>query len=149
MASTMRAPIIAILLVLLSLSALALAQAPAAPAYRVIVHPSNTLSALDRDFVADAFLKKVARWPDGKAIRAADLDSHSPTRKSFVESVLKRSIAGVRSYWQQQIFSGRNIPPPELASDEAVIAFVLKYEGAIGYVSGAAKCDTVKVVSLK
>jgi ABC-type phosphate transport system substrate-binding protein len=140
----MRASIIIVALVLLSLTALA-----QAPSYRVIVHPSNTAATLDRDFVADAFLKKASHWPSGKTIRPVDLDSKSPTRQKFVEGLLKRSIAGVRSYWQQQIFSGRNIPPPELDSDEAVIAFVLKYEGAIGYVSGSASCATVKVVTVK
>lgn len=140
----MRAFIIAVALVLLSLTALA-----QAPSYRIIVHPSNTATTLERDFVADAFLKKAGRWPGGQAIRPVDLDSKSAARQRFVESVLKRSIAGVRSYWQQQIFSGRNIPPPELDSDEAVIAFVLKYEGAIGYVSGSASCATVKVVNVK
>jgi ABC-type phosphate transport system substrate-binding protein len=143
----LRATLIAAAVLLTSWSVLAHTQS--APEYRVIVHPSNPATSLQRDFVADAFLKKATRWPDGKALRPVDLSSQSPARQRFVESVLKRSIAGVRSYWQQQIFSGRNVPPPELDSDEAVIAFVLKYEGAIGYVSGTASCATVKVVALK
>ena len=37
---------------------------PAATAFVIIVHPSNSARSLDRDFVRDAFLKKVATWPD-------------------------------------------------------------------------------------
>lgn len=141
----MRALLIATML-LLSLTALA--QPSGAP-YRMIVHPKNAAASVERDFVADAFLKKVTRWPSGAAIRPVDLDGKSHTRQKFVEIVLQRSMSAVRSYWQQQIFSGRNIPPPELDSDEAVIAFVLKYEGAIGYVSADCKVDAVKVVTVR
>lgn len=130
----------------LVLSASALAEAPA---YRVVVHPESAVSMLDKDFVADAFLKKVAHWPTGEAIKPVDLPSDSRTRKKFVEGVLRRSISAVRSYWQQLIFSGRNIPPPELESDAAVVAYVAKYRGAIGYVSADADVGGVKVVPLK
>lgn len=141
----MRASFFAMLsLLLLSLSALA-----DGPAYRVIVHPSNAATAVDRDFLADAFLKKVSEWPNGRALRPVDLRTDSAVRAAFVSDVLRRSIAAVRSYWQQQIFSGRNVPPPELASDAEVIAFVMKYPGAVGYVSSDAKLDGVKVISVK
>jgi hypothetical protein len=53
--------------------------------------------------------------------------------------VLKRSVAAVRNYWQQRIFSGRGVPPPELDSDEEIVAYVLKHRGAVGYVSGSAE----------
>jgi hypothetical protein len=55
----------------------------------------------------------------------------------------------VRSYWQQRIFSGRDVPPPELDSDDAVIGFVSKYAGAVGYVSGAAKLVGVRELGIK
>ena len=50
----------------------------------------------------------------------------------------RRSPAAVRNYWQQRIFTGRGVPPPELASEEAVIKYVTDHPNAIGYVSGAA-----------
>ena len=78
-----------------------------------------------------------------------DLAGESSVRKKFSEDVLKRSLSAVRSYWQQLIFSGRNVPPPELDSDQAVIEYVAKRRGAIGYVSGACAIDAVKVVSVR
>jgi hypothetical protein len=55
----------------------------------------------------------------------------------------------VRSYWQQLIFSGRDVPPPELDSDADVVKYVSKHAGAIGYVSGNGDLAGVKVVIVK
>lgn len=121
-----------------------LARADEIPPFRVIVHPSNALKAAERAFVANAFLKKVTRWSEGEVIRAVDLRPDNPVRRRFTEEVLKRSVGAVRGYWQQRIFSGRDVPPLELDSDEGVVAFVAKYPAAVGYVSGAAKLVGVR-----
>lgn len=121
----------------------------ATPEFRVVVHPSTTERVVERSFLADAFLKKVTRWGEGEAIRPADLRPSSGARRAFTERVLKRSVGAVRSYWQQRIFSGRDVPPPELESDDDVLAFVAKYPGALGYVSGGARLKGVRELSLK
>jgi len=54
----------------------------------------------------------------------------------------------VRSYWQQRIFSGRGVPPPEVDSDADVVRFVLKYRGSVGYVSGRAEIGKAKVLTV-
>jgi hypothetical protein len=55
----------------------------------------------------------------------------------------------VRAYWQQRIFSGRDVPPPELDSDQQVVDYVMKYPGAIGYVSGAADLKGARAVQIR
>ena len=118
-------------------------------AFVLIVHPDNPTSAAPRDFVSQAFLKTITRWQNGELIRPVDLAPESATRALFSERVLKRSVMAIRNYWQQRIFSGRDLPPPELEADAAVIAFVARNRGAIGYVSGSAKLDGVKVLAVK
>lgn len=125
------------------------ARAGEPPLFRVIVHPSNPLRAAERELVADAFLKKVTRWPGGESIRAVDLRPDDQVRRRFSESVLKRGVGAVRSYWQQRIFSGRDVPPPELDSEASVVSFVAKFPGAIGYVSGSAKLSGVAELGIK
>jgi ABC-type phosphate transport system substrate-binding protein len=117
--------------------------------FRVIVHPSNGSNALDRALLADYFFKKATRWNDGETVKPVDLKSDNVVRKRFSEAVLKRSVGAVRSYWQQRIFSGRDVPPPEVDSDEAVMAYVARYPGAIGYVSGTTKLVGVKELALR
>ena len=82
-------------------------------------------------------------------IRPVDLEPDSPVRRRFTEEVLRRPLAAVRAYWQQRIFSGRDVPPPELDSDQQVIDYVMKYAGAIGYVSGAAALNGPKPVTIR
>ena len=119
------------------------------PAYRLIVNPQNGATSVDRRFVADAFLKKITRWPDGESVHPVDLSPEAPARARFSEEVIRRSVSAVKSYWQQLVFSGRDVPPPELDRDEDVIGYVLRFPGAIGYVSSTANVDRVKVVTLK
>jgi ABC-type phosphate transport system substrate-binding protein len=115
----------------------------------VIVNPNNPVTSVDHKFLLDAFLRKVIRWPDDQPIRPVDLPADSPTRRWFSDDALKRSVSAVKNYWMQVIFSGHGVPPPELESDERVVRFVQRNAGAIGYVSGTANIDGVKVVAVK
>jgi ABC-type phosphate transport system substrate-binding protein len=124
-------------------------QAAAPLPYRVVVNPQNKTTSVDRKFVADIFLKKITRWPDGEVVHPVDLSPESPARARFSEEVLRRSVSAVKSYWQQLVFSGREVPPPELESDEEVLRYVLRFPGGIGYLSGAANVERVKVVTVR
>jgi ABC-type phosphate transport system substrate-binding protein len=116
---------------------------------RIIVDPSNPTVTATREAIADAFLKTSTRWPDGETIRPVDQRTDSPARKAFSAIVLKRSIAAIRSYWQQRIFSGRGVPPLELDSDDAVVRYVSEHRGAVGYVSASAQTGNTKVVTVR
>jgi ABC-type phosphate transport system substrate-binding protein len=117
--------------------------------YRIIVHPGNPSVTLDRKFLAEAFLKKTTRWPDGELIRPVDLPPDSAVRHRFTEDALNRSVAAVKSYWQQQIFAGRSVPPAELNSEEEVVKYVARSPGAVGYVGAGGELSGVKVVSVR
>jgi ABC-type phosphate transport system substrate-binding protein len=147
----LRLVIVTLLLALTGLAATVSAEQPASPVpppYRVIVHPRNPITSVDSAFLRDAFLKKTTRWPNDKTMHPADLAARASARTKFSEEVLRRSVAAVIAYWQQQIFSGRGVPPPEFESDEKVVAYVLKHEGAVGYVSGTAKLGAAKPISV-
>jgi hypothetical protein len=140
-----------VLLILLTLLGAALAQegrASAPPSFRVIVHADLPYSTVERRAVADLFLKKVTRWPGGETTFPVDLASDSVVRQRFSEDVLGRSVAAVKSYWQQLIFAGRGVPPPELESDQEVLSFVARHPGSIGYISGGGGAPGAKVLSV-
>ena len=122
---------------------------PPAPEYEVIVPSDRPDEAVDRVFLADAFLKKVTTWPDGELIRPVDQTAGSPTRKSFTEDVLRRSVEAVKSYWQQRIFAGRDVPPPELDGNDDVVAYVAAHPGAVGYVAPGTVLRSAKVLAVK
>lgn len=124
-------------------------HATASLGYKVIVNPSNPQTAIDRRQLADAFLKKVTRWGTGETIRPVDQRGENPARQRFSDEVLGRSVAAVKSYWAQLVFSGRDLPPPELEGDAEVVRYVLKHPGAIGYVSSTANVEGAKALVVR
>jgi hypothetical protein len=127
----------------------ATAAGETAPNFRVIVNAENGFVNLSREFLANAFLRNVRDWDGGLGILPVDLPPSSPVREDFSRRILLRSVAAVRSYWQQRIFTGRGVPPPELDSDAAVVRYVIGNRGAVGYVSKSAEIDTARVVAVQ
>jgi hypothetical protein len=141
---------VALLVVLaFGLASVAVALAEPSGGFLIVVHPGTPASSVERSFLADAFLKKTTRWPDNEAIYPVDQGPDAAVRQRFSEQVLRRSVFAVRSYWQQRIFAGRGLPPPELESDEAVLRYVRSRPGALGYVSDRAELGNVKVLSVR
>ena len=136
---------------LLAVLALAAAAGPARAesSYRVIVNSASGVSALSAADVSAYFLKTKTKWESGAKVLPVDLADDAKAREDFSEGILRRSVAAVKAYWQQQIFSGRALPPPELKDDAAVTAYVKANEGAIGYVSSSADVADVKVLEIR
>ncbi len=120
------------------------------PGYQVVVNASNPVSMLSRADVSRIFLKRQPNWKHGGAILPVDLDHSSKTREAFTKAVHSRSVSAIGSFWQQQIFAGKQMPPPEKPEDEAVLSYVRTNPNAIGYVSvGTALGSGVKAVTLR
>lgn len=125
------------------------ARADSTLEFRIVIHPENPVSSVSRDFVTDVFLKRTTRWHDGEPAHPVDQRADAPVRRSFSDVVLRRSVSAIKRYWQQRIFSGRDLPPPELDDDEAVVGYVLRHRGAIGYVTASAKLGRTKAVPIQ
>lgn len=121
----------------------------AAQDVKIIVNSANSTADLPGDVVTKLFLKQTTKFPNGTAAQPVDQAKGSAVRATFSKSVLGRGVSAVESYWQQQIFSGKDVPPPTKASDDEVVAYVKANAGAIGYVSAGASTAGVKVVDVK
>jgi len=117
--------------------------------FKIIVHPRNPVTVIDRDFAQDAYLKKAIRWAHGDPIQPIMLPHSLPASVRFTEEILKKSPAQLRAYWIQRIFSGRGTPPLEAESTAAVIDRVLGDTGAIGIIPAEADARPAKVVGLR
>jgi ABC-type phosphate transport system substrate-binding protein len=144
-----RLRLIGLLSVVFMLALQSAATSESGPAFQVIVNPASSADRLDKRFVADAFLRKRTLWGDDRAIMPVDLVQKSSARSAFSRAILGRDVASVRRYWAQLMFSGRAVPPPELASDGDVIKYVAAHGGAIGYVAPSAALSGVKVVEVE
>lgn len=118
-------------------------------AFEIVVHPESSISGIDRTLLRNAFLKKTTTWSNGKAIRPIGLTPKFPARSRFVSEVLKKTPAQLKSYWNQQIFSGKGIPPPESDSVARVIAYVLANPGAVAFVPAGTDVGKAKVVPIR
>jgi ABC-type phosphate transport system substrate-binding protein len=115
--------------------------------YKIVVHSSNPLTSVKKDEIARIFSKKSTKFSDGRKALPVDLPVDSSVRDSFSKGVLGKPASAMNSYWQQQIFSGKDVPPP-LKREDAVISFVLSNEYAIAYISSGADTSGLKVITV-
>ena len=134
-------------IILLIISAIAVTTANA-QTYKVIVNNGNAVTSLSKSEVSKYFLKSQKKWSSGTEVTPVDLKASSSVRERFSKEVHKKTIAQVRAFWQQSVFSGKDTPPRELTNDSQVIEFVKSNPGAIGYVSSGANTQGVKVITL-
>jgi len=111
------------------------ARQSSAQIFAVIVNKSNPTTSLTKEEVSNLFLKKTTQWKDGQSVLPVDLSDKSPTRKAFSETMLRKPAGAVKSYWQQQVFSGRATAPVQQDNEKAVLRYVQDNPGAIGYIS--------------
>jgi ABC-type phosphate transport system substrate-binding protein len=120
----------------------------AADDFKVVVHPDNPVAELSAGDVSRLFLKKTLRWSDGRPVQPVE-PATPRVRERFAATVHEKSVNAVKSYWNQLIFSGRDVPPLEKADDAGVLAYVKANAGAVGYVSPGADLSGVKVLLVK
>src|SRR5690349_5976275 len=116
-------------------------------AYKLIVNPENAATSVSADFVRKAYLHKATEWSDGTTIRP--VDAKVAVRTRFTKEILKKTPQQLKSFWNQQIFSGKGVPPPVVDSAADVVTYVMKNPGAIGYVPASADTGRAKVIEVK
>ena len=120
-----------------------------ADAYKVIVNADNPTTSLTKKKISNMFLNKVKKWDHGPKVKSVDQPASKPVRDKFSKDVHKKSARSIKSYWQQELFSGSRVPPAEKGSDSEVVRFVESNPGAIGYVSGSADVGSTKVINVQ
>lgn len=134
---------------LLAIGAVVAAHAAAQTVtFQVVVHADNPVAVLSTKQLGRLFLGKTGQWDDGVPVEPVDHEDRE-VRDAFSTSVHGKPTSAVEKYWQRMNFSGRGVAPPGLATDQAVLDFVSRHRGAVGYVSAAVPLiDGVRVVHL-
>lgn len=129
------------LVALLSLAGAAEPPAPPAPppAVCVVAH-AGVPDDPDPAALRRIFLLQERFWSDGTAVRPVNLPAGTPLREAFSERVLGRPSRDLAFYWNERYFHGTR-PPPVVASQDAVLLFVARTPGGIGYVAPATVGD--------
>ena len=122
-----------------------LAAAPALAEDIAVIVSTDRTTQLDREEIAQIFLKKRRFWDDGTPMLPVNQSAGSATRASFDKAVFGTGARRLSAPWNRAYFRGV-LPPATLASDEAVRRFVVSEPRAIGYLRADVVDASVRVV---
>jgi len=133
-------------MVVLSLIMLGCVQAQE---FIVIVNKANPIESLTKTELNDIFLKKELRWKSGEKIQPVNIVYSSELREIFTRSIHQKTVNQIRSFWQQSIYSGKQVQPIELTTETQMMAFVRDHIYSIGYVSSGATLLGAKKITIR
>jgi ABC-type phosphate transport system substrate-binding protein len=111
-----------------------------------VVSAKSPLTSLSKSQVADIFLGKTARFPDGTLAVPIDQEEGSAARDEFYATFTGKSPAQMKAHWTKIIFTGRGQPPMTVANSAAVRQLVAANPRAISYIERSAVDSSVKVL---
>ena len=123
-----------------------LAIAPATADVVAVVSSTSTVTTLSKAQVADIFLGKVNRFPNGTPAIAIDHAEGSPARDEFYATFAGKSPAQIKSHWAKIIFTGRGQPPKAVSNDDEIKKLTAANPQAISYLERSAVDSSVKVL---
>ena len=112
----------------------------------VVVSSRSPVKALSQHQVADIFLGKTSRLPDGQTVLPVDQPEGSTARERFYLDLVGKSPAQLKAHWSKIIFTGKGQPPREVSGNDVVKKVVAGNPGVIGYIESTAIDSSVKPV---
>ena len=130
---------------------LLLALPPGALATEVVavVSARSPVTSLSSGQVADIFLGKSSRFPDGSQAVPIDQDEDSPARERFYAQFTGKSPAQVKAHWSKIIFTGRGQPPRQVGTGAEARRAIADNPRAIGYLDSALVDSSVRVLGAR
>lgn len=111
-----------------------------------VVSVNSPVRALTRTQVADLFLGRASRYPNGEPAVPIDQAEGSRAFVEFYEKIAGKSPAQVKAYWSKIIFTGRGQPPKAVSNDGEVTKRITENPNAIGYIDEKLVDDSVRVL---
>jgi ABC-type phosphate transport system substrate-binding protein len=111
-----------------------------------VVSAKSAITTLSADQVADIFLGKMSRYPNGILAVPVDLSDGSAERDQFYAKVAGRTPSQIKAYWSKIIFTGRGQPPKTVPNDLDMKKYVAANVAAIGYIDEKMVDNTLRVL---
>lgn len=113
----------------------------------VIANPQAQITSLDRNELKSIYLNDRSTWSNGIKIKPAMLGKEGP-RQEFCQVFLNKSPSQLKRHWRRQLYIGKALPPPELATSAAVIHYVRTTPGALGFIVDTPRPEGVVVIRI-
>ncbi|MDB5393491.1 MAG: hypothetical protein JWM91_997 [Rhodospirillales bacterium] len=121
-------------------------QSSSAEQLLIIANPSvGDIAPLSLKEVAAIYLLRITAWPNGAHIVPVNREIASEVRTDFTAAVLQQDTTSLAAYWNAMHFQGK-LPPVVQESELAMLAFVQRVPGAVGYISADTPAVGVKVL---
>lgn len=117
-----------------------------ATADSVIIIGHRQMPKLDTQIIRKLYTGR-ATEVNGQPVVVVNAPPGSLVREHFMTSYLNQPDEKYEAYWTVRRFIGKGVPPRELDSPEAVIDFVQRTQGAVGYIDSAELKPGLNVLS--
>lgn len=136
-------------LALLSLGFALLAPASARAEVVPVVSARSSVTALTRNEIADIFLGRRARFPDGATALPIDQGEGSQARAEFYRRYADMTPAQLKAFWSKIIFTGRGEPPQAVSSARQLRHLLAVHQDAIAYLDRSQVDDSMRIVQVR
>ena len=113
---------------------LSLAAATATADVVAVVSSRSAIKALSKIQVAEIFLGKVRRYPDGTLAVPIDQAEDSAAHEEFYAKFAGKSPAQLKAHWSKIVFTGRGQPPKSVPNGIEMKKRLVENPAAIGYI---------------
>ena len=118
-----------------------------AEAVILIVNKNVDQSELSQQEVRDIYLGDKTTWDNGRQVVIATL-KEGVVHDEFLQVYVKKTAVTFSRYWKRLLMTGKSEIPISFVTEQEVLDYVTKTEGAIGYISPALLTESVRKITI-
>jgi len=111
----------------------------------IVANPSVRASSIAVGDLRDIFLGEKLTLPDGSRVEPVLLKG-GPVHEAFLKAYIAKTDWAFRASWRKLVFTGRGVLPKTFDTPEALLNYVAKTPGAIGYANVASHANVKTLV---
>lgn len=115
----------------------------------VVVSKQNPVTTLTSAQLADIYLGRLSRFPNGEPVVPIDQREGADARTDFYSDYLGQAPAQIKAHWSKLIFTGRGQPPRAVTDGNAMVELVAENPEAIGYIDPDQVNDDVRILTIE
>lgn len=113
----------------------------------VVANKKLPADSLSKDALKAIYLGQKGTLDNGAGIEIVILKD-SDIHNDFLQRYVNKTAAQFSNYWKQQVFTGKGKMPRQFDSESSLLEYVAGRDGAIGYCSGNADTNKIKIISI-
>lgn len=111
----------------------------------IVAGAGSAISELSKEQAEQLYLGRASTLRGGTPVSLADLPP-GPTRDRFYAKLTGKNPSQVRAHWSRMVFTGRALPPREVADAEQLRSLLAADPDLIGYLPTTAADDRLKIL---